>query len=89
MGDIRWGILGAAKFARQHMGPAIAAAPGGHLAAVASRDPQKVAPFRTFAHGVRALDSYEAMVNAEYAANSSAISLELAHSKILINNKFN
>lgn len=37
----------------------------------------------------RLLDSYEAMVNAEYAANSAAISLELAHSKILINNKFN
>ena len=35
------------------------------------------------------LDSYEAMVNAEYAANSAAISLELAHSKILINNTFN
>ena len=37
----------------------------------------------------RLLDSYEAMVNAEYAANSATISLELAHSKILINNKFN
>ena len=37
----------------------------------------------------RLLDSYEAMVNAEYAANSASISLELAHSKILINNVFN
>ena len=37
----------------------------------------------------RLLDSYEAMVNAEYAANSAVISLELAHSKILINNNFN
>ena len=37
----------------------------------------------------RLLDSYDAMLNAEYAANSAAISLELAHSKILINNTFN
>ena len=35
------------------------------------------------------LNSYEAIVNAEYAANSAAISLELAHSKIVINNVFN
>ena len=27
MSDVRWGILGAANFARNHMGPAIAAAP--------------------------------------------------------------
>lgn len=37
----------------------------------------------------RLLDSYEAMVNAEYAANAASISLELAHAKILINNTFN
>ena len=37
----------------------------------------------------RLLDSYDAMLNAEYAANSAAISLELAHSKIMINNTFN
>ncbi|MBX2818102.1 MAG: TolC family protein [Rhodothermaceae bacterium] len=37
----------------------------------------------------RLLDSYNAMLNAEYAANSAAISLELAHSKIAINNTFN
>ncbi len=36
----------------------------------------------------RLLDSYDAMLNAVYAANASAISLELAHEKILINNRF-
>ena len=45
-----------------------------------------------YAQGVigvdRLLDSYDAMLNAAYAANSAAISLELAHAKILINNAF-
>ncbi|MEM1000746.1 MAG: TolC family protein [Bacteroidota bacterium] len=34
------------------------------------------------------LNSYEAMVNATYAANSAEIALQLAHAKILINNEF-
>ena len=34
---MRWGILGAAQFAREHMGPAIHAASGHELAAVARR----------------------------------------------------
>ena len=36
----------------------------------------------------RLLDSYDAMLNAEYAANAASISLELAYEKILINNRF-
>ena len=36
----------------------------------------------------RLLDSYDAARNAEYAANAAAISVELAHAKILINNRF-
>ena len=35
------------------------------------------------------LDSYEAMVSAEYGANNAVIALELAQSKISINNTFN
>ena len=37
----------------------------------------------------RLLNSYEALLNAEYATNSAMISLELAQSKIYINNQFN
>ena len=37
----------------------------------------------------RLLDSYDALLNAAYAANAALISLELAQSKIYINNKFN
>ena len=60
MGDnMRWGILGAAKFAREHMGPAIHAAEGSILAAVASRDPARVAPFQGFAPGVEAIQGYD------------------------------
>lgn len=62
MSDVRWGILGAANFARNHMGPAIAAAPGGRLAAVATRDALKAEPFKAFAPGLKVLPSYEAML---------------------------
>ena len=62
MTDIRWGILGAAKFAREHMAPAIALAPGGHLAAIATSDPVKADPFRAVSPVLRVHDSYDALL---------------------------
>ena len=59
---IRWGILGAAKFALNHMAPAIHAARGAELAALASSSPEKAAPFRAFAPGLRLHDSYDALL---------------------------
>ena len=59
---VRWGILGAARFARQHMGPAIHAARGGRLAAIATSDPAKAEPFADFAPGLRVFDDYEALL---------------------------
>ena len=62
MAHLRWGILGAAKFAREHMGPAIHAARGAELVAVASRSPGKAAAFQAFAPGCREVESYEALL---------------------------
>ncbi|MEP6504121.1 MAG: Gfo/Idh/MocA family oxidoreductase [Betaproteobacteria bacterium] len=62
MADVRWGILGAAKFAREFMGPALTLAPGGHIAALATSDPAKAEPFRAFAPGLRVHDSFEALL---------------------------
>ena len=62
MSDVRWGILGAAKFAREFMGPALTLAPGGHVAALATSDPAKAAPFRVFAPDLRVHDSFEALL---------------------------
>ncbi|MBO9400681.1 Gfo/Idh/MocA family oxidoreductase [Shimia sp. R9_3] len=59
---IRWGILGAANFALNHMGPAIHAAKGAQLAAVASSSAEKVAAFEAFAPGLRHHTSYEALL---------------------------
>lgn len=59
---IRWGILGAAKFALNHMAPAIHAARGAELVALASSSPEKAAPFRAFAPGLRLHDSYEVLL---------------------------
>lgn len=59
---VRWGILGAAKFAREHMGPAIHAASGAELAGLATSSAEKAAPFQAFAPGVRVYDDYDALL---------------------------
>jgi len=59
---IRWGILGAANFALNHMGPAIHAARGAALSALATSDPAKAAGFTAFAPGLRVHDSYDALL---------------------------
>lgn len=59
---VRWGILGAAKFAAEHMAPAIHAARGAELVALATSNPDKAAPFRAFCPGLRVHDSYEALL---------------------------
>lgn len=62
MDHIRWGILGASKFASTTMGPAIHAARGSELAALASSDPARAAARFNFHPGLRVHDSYEALL---------------------------
>ncbi|WP_439140625.1 Gfo/Idh/MocA family protein [Planktotalea sp.] len=62
MGTTRWGILGAAKFAREHMGPAIAAAQGGELVALATSDALKAVPFQKFAPNLKVHTDYDALL---------------------------
>lgn len=59
---MRWGILGAANFARQHMGPAIHAAKGAELVALATSDPVKATGFSDFAPGLRVHSDYDALL---------------------------
>ena len=63
MPDVRWGILGASKFAREFMGPALTLAAGGHVAALATSDPTKAAPFEAFAPGMRIHADYDALLS--------------------------
>lgn len=62
MKPVKWGILGAANFALNHMGPAIHAAKGAELTAVASSSAEKTAAFQAFAPGARHVSSYEALL---------------------------
>lgn len=62
MEPMNWGILGASHFALHHMAPAIHAARGARLSALASSNPDKAAPFRAFAPDLRLHDSYEALL---------------------------
>ncbi|WP_170339677.1 Gfo/Idh/MocA family protein [Ruegeria arenilitoris] len=59
---VQWGILGAAKFARQFMGPAIHAASGARLAALATSDPAKAEPFQAFCPDLKVFDDYDALL---------------------------
>ena len=59
---IRWGILGAAKFAREHMAPAIHASAGAELAALATSDPARADAFKAFAPGLKVHASYDALL---------------------------
>ena len=62
MKPVKWGILGAANFARHHMAPAIHAAKGAELAALATSDPAKAAGFQEFCPSLRIHDSYDALL---------------------------
>jgi len=59
---LRWGILGAARFAAEHMGPAIHAARGNRLVALATSTPAKAVPFEAFCPGLDVFLDYDAML---------------------------
>ncbi|WP_106744768.1 Gfo/Idh/MocA family protein [Yoonia maritima] len=62
MTPIRWGVLGAANFALNHMAPAIHAAKGAAFTALATSNPAKAEPFKAFAPDLRVHDSYDALL---------------------------
>ena len=62
MKPIRWGVLGAAKFAREHMAPAIHAAEGAELTALATSDTAKAEGFRAFCPGLFVHPTYDALL---------------------------
>ncbi|WP_204114925.1 Gfo/Idh/MocA family protein [Shimia biformata] len=60
---VRWGILGASNFALQHMGPAIHAARGGALEALATSSLDKARGFADLVPGLRVHLDYDDMLN--------------------------
>ncbi len=62
MTSLRWGILGASNFACKHMGPAIHAAKGADLTALATSNPDKAAGFQAFTPNLRIHNSYDALL---------------------------
>jgi predicted dehydrogenase len=62
MKPVKWGVLGAARFAREQMAPAIHAAEGAELAALATSDPAKAAGFLAFCPSLTVHPTYEALL---------------------------
>ncbi|MBT7416275.1 MAG: Gfo/Idh/MocA family oxidoreductase, partial [Rhodobacteraceae bacterium] len=60
---VRWGILGAAHFAKQHMAPAMQLARNTELVALGTSDGAKAAPFKALAPGLKVHSSYDAVLN--------------------------
>ncbi len=59
---LRWGVLGAANFARQHMAPAIHMARGAELAGLATADATRAAGFTDWAPQLTVYPTYDAML---------------------------
>jgi len=59
---VKWAILGASKFAKEQMGPAIHAASGAELVALGTSSAEKAAPFQAFAPQLRVHSPYEAVL---------------------------
>ena len=59
---LNWGILGSAKFAYEHMGPAIHAARGARLAALATSSSEKFTQFSDKFGELHHHDSYDALL---------------------------
>ena len=59
---VRWGVIGASKFAREHMARAINAAEGADFAALATFDRAKAVPFQAFRPELKVHGSYEALL---------------------------
>jgi len=59
---VRWGVLGAANFAREQMARAIHAAEGADFAALATSSAEKAAGFTAFNPGLRIHESYDALL---------------------------
>lgn len=80
-GPVRWGILGASRFAARDMAPAIHAARHAVLTSLATREPAKAAPFEALAPGLRVHRDYDALladpeVDAVYVPLPNALHVE-------------
>ncbi|SFG14739.1 Predicted dehydrogenase [Palleronia marisminoris] len=62
---IRWGIVGASNFARKSMGPALHAARGSRVTALATRSSDKAAAFADFLPDLRIEEDYDALLRAD------------------------
>ena len=62
MKTVNWGILGAAKFARDHMARAIHEAEDARLYALATSDPVKAKGFRAFCPDLKLHQTYDALL---------------------------
>jgi predicted dehydrogenase len=62
MTALRWGILGAANFASQHMAPAIHAAKGADLVGLATSSAERAAGFQAFAPQIEVYDNYDTLL---------------------------
>jgi predicted dehydrogenase len=62
MKPVKWGVLGASNFAREHMAPAIHSADGAVFSALATSSPEKAGPFQAFQPDLNVYETYDALL---------------------------
>jgi len=62
MSVVRWGVLGASRFARENMAPAIHAAKGADFVALATSSADKAVGFQAYAPNIAVFTDYAAML---------------------------
>lgn len=62
MKPVKWGVLGAANFAKEFMARAIHAAEGAEFAAMATSNAKKAEPFQAFAPNLKVYTDYDALL---------------------------
>ncbi|WP_417257739.1 Gfo/Idh/MocA family protein [Celeribacter sp.] len=81
---VKWGVLGAAKFAREFMARAIHEAEGAQLVALATSSAEKAAPFQAFCPELEVFTDYDALlasdsIDAIYIPLPNHLHVEWAH----------
>ena len=62
MDHLNWGVLGASKFALEHLTPAMQLSKNNRFLALATRSKQKAAPFVRLEPGIDVFDDYDQLL---------------------------
>ncbi len=82
MDHLNWGVLGASKFALEHLTPAMQLSKNNRFLALATRSKQKAAPFVRLEPGIDVFDDYDQLLADNRINEDSTWDMELLNLEI-------